>query len=141
MLTRREFLSHAVEATVGFVVAPFAIGACSSSSSDDGSLVRTTSPTEPACDGAAASSTVSDSHVHTVCVPLSNLSAPPPEGVRLATSTTLDHRHDVTLTVADLVTVAAGGTATVVTTVVNGHTHGFTVRRATRPTSTGSGPY
>lgn len=122
------------------MLVPFTIGACSSSS-NDGNVVASTSPTEPACDGAAASSTVEDSHVHTVCVPASNLASPPAEGVRLATSTSLDHQHGISLSAAELSAIAGGGTATVVTTVVNGHTHGFAIRRETRPAPAGPGPY
>ncbi len=139
MLTRREFLGHAVEVTVGLVLVPFTITSCSSSSSES-EVVRTTSPTEPGCDGAGATSSVAEGHAHSLCVPAATLSGPPPEGVTLATTTSLDHQHEVKLTQAQLETIAAGGSVSVVTSVTNGHTHGFSIRRASQPSTSPTVP-
>lgn len=116
MLSRRDFL-------VTLVFTPL-IPACASSDSG------ITAPA-PACDGAGETSTVSQEHAHTLCVPAAALAGPDPSGATLATSTTNGHVHDVTFTQAQLVSIAQGGSVVVATSPGPGHFHEFTVQSST----------
>jgi hypothetical protein len=133
MLTRREFLNKAAGATVTLVLTPV-LGACGSSSSG---TTTSSNPTQPACDGVAETSTVQESHDHTVCVPNSDLTAPPAAGATYTTSNVSSHTHTITLSAAQLATIASGGTVTVNTSnVVDpldgvAHVHTFTISKAT----------
>jgi hypothetical protein len=134
MLSRREFLSHAASATATLLLTPIVIGACS----DDGygGSTRSTNPTTPGCDGVQPTSSVAASHTHTLCVPLRDLTSPPPGGVTYATSNTSEHTHTVLVSAEQLTAINTGSTVTVASSTdldpLNGerHQHGFTIRRA-----------
>jgi len=138
MQTRRQFLCSALEAISGasvtLLLAPL-VGGCGS---DDGSTPSTTtSPTVPSCDGAGDTSSSTLGHTHTVCVPLSDLDSPPARGQTYATSgaATDGHVHQITLTQEQLTVIAAGRSVGVTTTVVESHTHDFSLHE-TVPTTT-----
>ena len=135
MLSRREFLGQAVGATVTLILTPIVAASCSSSSNGGTSI--STNPTSPGCAGVEETSTVAESHTHTVCVATSDLSSPPAGGMSYTTSTDSGHSHRVAFSSAQLSTINAGGSVTVETSnevdPVNGvaHTHAFTVTMAT----------
>ena len=139
MLSRRAFLGQAAGATVTLVLTPIVTGACSSSSGNGGGMPSSsTNPTQPAgCDGVEETSTLVESHVHTVCVPARDLTSPPASGATYTTSSTSSHTHAVSLSAAQLVAIEAGSTVTVtssnVVDPVNGalHAHDFTIRKST----------
>lgn len=129
MIHRREFLASAGGGFVTLLLTPL-INACSSSDSS-GTTTSTGTTTLPpsGCDGSGETSSVSAGHAHTLCVPASDLSSPPAAGVTYATSITDGHDHGVTLSQAQLMGVASGGTVVVTTTTVSGHTHDFAVKK------------
>ena len=51
-------------------------------------------------------------HVHDLLIPYAVLNAPPPVGIKLTTTESLYHQHNIALTQNDLVTVRQGGTVT-----------------------------
>jgi hypothetical protein len=107
--TRREVLS----ATTMLLVVPLAPLACSSSSSSAGSSPGADSGN--GCDGIFETSTVTNNHTHTLCVPTADLTNPPAAGKVYTTSLTLGHTHTVTLTQAQLQSIEGGGSVTVTT--------------------------
>jgi hypothetical protein len=121
MITRREFLRGSM-ATL--VLVPLA--ACSS---DDGSPASAGGGSQGGCQGAFSTGTSSSGHIHTVCVPESDLTNPPANGGTYTTSSNAGHTHAVTLTQAQLQSVAGGGSVTV-TSSSAGHTHDFSVQKA-----------
>lgn len=131
MLSRREFLITGGGGLVTLVLTPL-LPACTSSS--DGT-VSSTNPTLPGCDGAGETSTVVLGHSHTLCVPASDLNAPPAAGATYTTSTADGHTHTVALTPPQLSAVAQGQSVRV-TTALGGtsqsglHSHDFAVEKA-----------
>ncbi len=121
MITRREFLKGSV-ATL--VLVPLA--ACSS---DDGSPTSAGGGNTGGCQGVFSAGTNSSGHIHTVCVPETDLTTPPAGGGTYTTSSAAGHTHTVSLTQAQLQTAAGGGTVTVTSSSTD-HTHDFTVRKA-----------
>jgi hypothetical protein len=111
--TRREVLS----ATTMLLLVPLAPLACSSSSSPAGNN----------CSGIFETSTVTNGHTHTLCVPTTDLTTPPAAGVTYTTSTDAGHSHTVTLTQAQLQSIE-GGTAVTVTTS-SPAPHNFTISK------------
>jgi len=70
-------------------------------------------------------------HGHTLTVLTSDVEIPPPAGVTYTTDSQVGHTHDVTLTRAQLKTLARGGTLVVQTTSASApqvHTHSVTIR-------------
>jgi len=85
-----------------------------------------TSPSSTVAD-LAVTSTVVNGHSHTVNVPANDQLHP--ADTTYTTSSTLNHTHTVTLTAAQLSSIASGGTVTVTTSasaVTGIHTHDFT---------------
>jgi hypothetical protein len=162
MQNRRQFLCTvlhtAAGATATLVLTPI-LGACGSSENNNTTPTptTTTNPTTPGCDGAGATSTNTLGHTHTVCVPLADINNPPAAGNTYTTSAAtfqgVAHTHQITLSQAQLTTLAKGGTVTVTTTIVESHTHDFTLLEnaapqtspvpttAPTPTPTPTGPY
>jgi hypothetical protein len=120
LITRRDFLKSSL-ATL--VLVP--IVGCSG---DD-------SPSAPAggnptgCQGLSSSGSNSSGHIHTVCVPDSDLSSPPASGVTYTTSSDGGHTHTVSLNQSQLQTIAGGSSVTVVSSGP-GHTHSFQIEMA-----------
>ncbi len=121
MITRREFLKGSM-ATL--VLVPLA--ACSS---DDDSPMSAGGDSTGSCQGVASTGSSSAGHIHTVCVPDSDLTTPPAGGGTYTTSSDAGHTHSVTLTQAQLQSIAGGGSVTV-TSSSTGHTHDFSVKKA-----------
>ncbi len=120
--TRREVLS----ATTLLLLVPLAPLACSSSSSGSGN----TSPGSDGgngCDGIFDTSTVTNNHTHTLCVPTSDLTNPPAAGVVYTTSVSLMHSHTVNLTQAQLKSIESGTAVTVTTS--SPAAHDFTISK------------
>ena len=51
-------------------------------------------------------------HVHDLQIPYAILNAPPPEGIKLTTTESLYHQHNIALTQNELAIVKQGGTVT-----------------------------
>ena len=115
-LPRRQFFK---EAAGGFVVLTVLVSGCGSSSDGGGGGDN--------CDGVERGSTSSQGHSHTMCVPRVDLNSPPASGATYDTSVSDSHAHLVTLTQADLTTIAGGGRVTVTSSNSGGHTHDFTL--------------
>ena len=137
MLNRREFLSTTAGGVVTLLLTPI-LSACGSTSSYGTST--TTNPTNPTCDGAGETSSITLGHSHTLCVPLSDLDNPPATGATYSTGVTNGHQHQVTLTQAQLMSVAHGQTVTVMTSTVESHTHDFPVQQAASAGAPGAPP-
>jgi hypothetical protein len=82
------------------------------------------------CDGAGSTSSVFGDHRHFLCVPLADLTTPPAGGKTYDSTASEGHIHQVTLSAADFPSINAGQTVTVTSTVADGHTHTFALRRA-----------
>jgi len=86
------------------------------------------SPTSPQMVTAiTVTSSVTNSHAHTVSVPVADLGAATDHDYN--TSTYVGHFHMVTLTAAQLAAINGGGTVTVSSSTVEGHDHDFTIRK------------
>jgi hypothetical protein len=121
LITRRDFLKGSM-ATL--ILIPL------SSCSDDESPMDPGGNTNPGgCDGITSTGTNSGGHIHTLCVPNSDLTSPPASGATYTTSSDAAHTHSVTLTQAQLQSVAGGGTETV-TSTGGTHTHDFLIEKA-----------
>ena len=116
--TRREFLS---KSTVLLLLVPVA---CSSSTSNSSTVDQDAS----ACNGVFETSTVTNNHQHTLCVPTADLTNPPPAGMTYTTSTNAGHNHTVSLTQQQLQSINAGGAVTV--TSSSPFAHDFTIKKA-----------
>ena len=119
-MTRRRFLEGSLTT---LVLLPLA-GCGSDDSSPTGAGDGPNS-----CAGVSSTGSNSSGHVHTVCVPNSDLANPPANGATYVTSTDSGHTHSVTLNQAQLQTVANNGSVTV-TSSSTGHTHDFMIRKA-----------
>jgi hypothetical protein len=51
-------------------------------------------------------------HVHDLRIPYAILNAPPPEGIKLTSTQSLYHQHDIALSQKELAIVKQGGTVT-----------------------------
>ena len=93
-------------------------------------LIGCGSPTSPsAVADVTSNSTVVNGHSHTANVPASDQLHP--ADTTYDSSTSLSHAHKVTLTTAQLATIASGGSVTVTSTastVTGNHQHDFTFR-------------
>ena len=136
MLNRREFLTTAAGGFVTLLLTPI-LSACGS---DTSPTSTTTNPTNPTCDGAGETSSITLGHSHTLCVPLSDLDDPPAAGATYSTGVTEAHQHQVTLTRAQLMSVAQGQTVNVMTSTVESHTHEFAVQKAAGATPPPTSP-
>jgi hypothetical protein len=112
-ITRRELLS---KSTALLLLVP--VAACSGSSAP---------PAGSQCTGPFETSTVTNGHTHTLCVPLSDLTNPPAAGVTYTTSTDVNHNHTVALTQQQLQTINAGTAVTVTTS--SPLAHNFTIQK------------
>lgn len=119
MTTRREFL----KGSIGILIL-IPIAACSS---DDDSPVS--ADVDQGCQGVFSTGSNSSGHVHTVCVPNSDLTNPPTNGTTYVTSSDAGHTHTVSMTQAQLQMVGGGGSVTV-TSSSTGHTHSFVIMKA-----------
>ena len=121
MLTRRDFLKGTM-ATL--ILVP--IAACS----DDDSPTGTGDPGgSTGCTGVESTGSNSSGHVHTVCVPESDLTSPPSGGQTYTTSNDGGHTHTVTLSQTHLQSIESGGTVNV-TSSGPGHTHNFAIEKS-----------
>jgi hypothetical protein len=119
MLTRRQFLKGTMTT---LVLIP--IVGCGS---DGGSPSGTGNP--GTCEGVSSTGTNTGGHIHTLCVPTSDLTSPPASGRTYTTSSNSGHTHSVTLSQVQLQNVESGGSVTVDSTG-GGHTHAFTIEKA-----------
>jgi hypothetical protein len=126
-LTRRELLSKSTALLLMVPVAGAAVG-CSSSNSSSPAPGGTNDGGEGSCQGIFETSTVTDNHTHALCVPETDLDAPPSAGVTYTTSVSENHSHTVALTQAQLQSVKGGTSLTVTTS--GPAAHEFTIEEA-----------
>ena len=69
-------------------------------------------------------------HTHTVVLQLTELSAPPANGVNKTTSNVENHTHTVALSEGELASIQAGTNVTKTTSEDDDHTHTFTFSKA-----------
>jgi hypothetical protein len=112
-MNRREFLSSSM---VTLLLVP--IGARLAGCGTDAG---------PSCDGVSTTSSVTNNHTHTLCVPLADLQHPPPNEQTYTTSTNAGHAHTVTLTSAQLQMIETG--AQVQVTSSSPYPHDFLIRK------------
>lgn len=93
------------------------------------------------CDGAGAQSSVDQGHSHTVCVASSDLMNPPSSGARYTTSSAGGHTHEIELSAEQLTAIAGGSDVTVMTTVVDAHSHTFMLSMSSDSGSSTGGRY
>lgn len=74
-------------------------------------------------------SSVSSGHTHKVTISGMDINNPPVGGKTLTTSDSSYHTHTITLAEQDYQTIQDGGTVTVTTSMVNNHTHTFTIKK------------
>jgi hypothetical protein len=117
-LTRRELLSQSTVLLLLVPVASMAAG-CGS---------NTPATVTPPCNGVQETSTVTNNHTHTLCVPTTDLTTPPAAGVTYTTSTDAGHNHTVALTQAQLQSIQSGGSVTVTSSAPLAHD--FTIKKA-----------
>ncbi len=99
---------------------------------------KSTSPSSPGTVGTAdivVTSTVSLNHTHQIRVKGSDVDTPPVADKTIDTTTYGTagyggHSHTVTLTPQDYQTIQGGGQVTVTTSVVESHTHDFTISKS-----------
>jgi hypothetical protein len=121
-MTRREILTTS---TTLLLLVPVA-AACSSSNNSSGG----TEDAGNGCNGVFETSTVTNGHTHTLCVPTTDLTNPPAAGVTYTTSFDAGHTHThtVVLTQAQLQTINGGGSVTVTTS--SPASHNFTIAKS-----------
>jgi hypothetical protein len=137
MQNRRQFLCTAIKGATGATVTLLLTPLLGCKSENETTTptpapATTVNPTTPACDGAGATSTYVLNHSHTVCVPLADINAPPAAGMTYTTSSAssdlvTSHNHQVSLTQAQLMSLAAGQTIVMTTSVSQSHTHDFSL--------------
>lgn len=107
------------------------VAACGSSTSNNGAGGGTGGSTggNPTCADPLPEMQVADStgHTHTVTVSAATINATTDQTFTTSPAGTDSHTHMITLAVADLGTIKAGGTATVTSTTTDFHTHMFAV--------------
>ena len=78
------------------------------------------------CPGIDTTSTVTNNHTHTLCVPTADLTSPTGSKT-YTTSTDAGHNHTVTLTMQQLTTINGGGSVTVTSSAPAAHN--FTIMK------------
>ena len=139
MLTRRQLLVRGTTLLALVPVVPAVLQACSTSPSR--------SPDDPgnSCAGTDPLSTVNEGHTHSVCVPTSDMNSPPSAGATYTSSNDGNHTHTITLTAAQLSSIASGHSVTVTSssdldpTTQVAHTHDWTITKMTTTTPPPSG--
>lgn len=121
MNTRREFL----KGTFATLILIPLVGC-----SDDDSPTSTGDGGNTAgCQGVSSTGSNSGGHIHTVCVPNSDLTNPPAGGRTYTTSSDAGHTHSVALSQADLQSIEGGGSVQV-KSGGSGHTHDFVIEKS-----------
>jgi Putative Ig domain len=74
-------------------------------------------------------SSISQGHTHQVTISGADIDNPPSANKTINTTTSSYHYHTITLTPQDYQTLKDGGEVTVTTSLVNGHTHTFAIKK------------
>jgi hypothetical protein len=131
MFTRRMFLT---KATATLVMVPLACSMAADPASGPGDA-GTPAPDGDVCDGVLTTSTNVSQHTHTLCVPESDLTSPPPNGATYTSSNVNDplnnvfHTHTVDLTAQQLSTINGGGQVVVTASTSDFHNHQLMIMR------------
>jgi hypothetical protein len=119
-MDRRKFL---IGLGIALVAGPAALSlnGCGKSNNDN-------TPAAPANSFSVTSNPDNTGHSHNVAVLLADLTAPPSGGVTY-TSDGATHVHQITLTQQQLTEINNGQSDTVRSTVVNNHSHEWTIKK------------
>ncbi len=74
-------------------------------------------------------SSVTGNHSHQITISGADIENPPSTGKTITTTYVLYHSHTITLSQQDYETIKNGGEVTVTTSLVNDHTHTFTIKK------------
>jgi len=118
MITRKRFLISLFGSTAAVL-----LEGCGGGGDGYSSPTPSPSPSPPAagCDATA----ISGNHGHALEFPKTDLDSMADKNYNIMG--TADHNHSVTLTVAQLATLKAGGSVTVTSSTTSGHSHDVTV--------------
>jgi hypothetical protein len=118
-MNRRKFL---IGLSIALIAGPatLSLKGCGKSSSENAAV--------PA-DSFSVTSSLVAGHTHNVVIPFADL-ATPPSGGKTYTSDG-SHQHQITLTQQQLTDINNGGTDSVTSTVVNNHSHEWTIKKPT----------
>jgi hypothetical protein len=139
MLTRRQLLMRGTTLLALVPIVPAFLQACSSGGGG-GTGDDVGGGPDTCTDGSYSVSTTDDMHSHSLCIPNADLTNPPAAGQTYLSSDNGAHTHKITLTAAQLATIASGGTVTVLSSndldpLDNmQHTHSFKIAKATAAT-------
>ena len=111
-MNRRDFLSSSVV----LLLIPVVSGCGNDTTPSNG------------CDGVFSTSSVTDGHTHTLCVPTTDLTNPPAAGNTYTTSINAGHSHTVMLTQQQLQTINSGGQVMVTSSAPAAHD--FVIKKA-----------
>jgi hypothetical protein len=117
-MDRRKFL---IGLGMALIAGPAVISlkGCGSSSSDNAAA--------PANGFSVTSNPDNTGHTHNVAIPLADLATPPSGGATYTSDGS--HTHQITLTQQQLTEINNGASDTVRSTVVNNHSHEWTIRK------------
>jgi hypothetical protein len=116
-MNRREFI---MQLGTALIAVPMALS-LESCGNDNGAT--------PAPSGFDVNSTVELGHNHSVRILNSDLVNPSAGGVVYTSSVSLGHTHTITLTQQQLTDIDNGGLVTVVSSLNDGHTHGWNIQK------------
>ena len=77
----------------------------------------------------SSTSSVGGNHSHQITISAADIENPPSTGKTITTTYVLYHSHTITLSQQDYETIMNGGEVTVTTSLVNDHTHTFTISK------------
>jgi hypothetical protein len=117
-MDRREFLIGLGAVMIALPAASTFQGCGSNSSSDNAASVTAFS----------VASSIVFNHSHNVTIPFADLTNPPSGGVTYVSDGD-SHQHQIFLTEQQLADISRGRTDTVTSTVVNNHTHDWTITK------------
>ena len=128
-MDRRRFIIKAGQAFPVLAGAVYLVGCDSNSSSSDNDDGNNNDGGNNQPLFITATSTVADGHSHSAQIPVADLTSPSNKTYNASSS--FGHNHLVTLSIAQLSSLASGSAVTVTSTNDFAHTHNFTFRMTT----------
>jgi len=117
-MDRRKFL---IGLGIALIAGPAVVSlkGCGKSSSDNAAA--------PANSFSVTSNPDNTGHTHNVIIPLADLATPPSGGQTYTSDGS--HQHQITLTHEQLADINSGGSDSVTSTFVSGHSHEWTIKK------------
>lgn len=130
-MDRRDFVERLLVLPVGVFLLRCGSNSTYGSGGSYGTGSSNAPGAAPTVNGSEAVYTSSNvaAHTHTFGIQLEDFKEPPQNGVTGETSDNAQHTHTVSVSASDLANVEKGGSVTVTTNNVAGHTHVFTFIR------------